>query len=298
MKKEVFLSDTKPSSNVHLNLMVMRRLHKEGNKNAYLLGDKTGNIKTLLDEKINLEVGQVIEVWGTRENYLDVSKFAEVKEFDIEDYLPTLKTPIEDVMAEIEKLTREVIVSEEACALNDYFFKDEEFLKLFKRGIGGVSMHHNYIGGLAEHTLNVMYLTKFICERYDSRNLEIAVLSAKLHDIGKIYELDFNGPFHYTLRGEMEGHIVIGIQMIDEAIRANPEIYSEDFIVRVKGCVVQHHGKLEYGSPREMKMEEAFALNFADNIDATMSKIVQIRGNTDENQWSDYDRRIDTKLYM
>ncbi len=219
MKKEVFLSDTKPSSNVHLNLMVMRRLHKEGNKNAYLLGDKTGNIKTLLDEKINLEVGQVIEVWGTRENYLDVSKFAEVKEFDIEDYLPTLKTPIEDVMAEIEKLTREVIVSEEACALNDYFFKDEEFLKLFKRGIGGVSMHHNYIGGLAEHTLNVMYLTKFICERYDSRNLEIAVLSAKLHDIGKIYELDFNGPFHYTLRGEMEGHIVIGIQMIDEAIR-------------------------------------------------------------------------------
>lgn len=276
----------------------MRRLHKEGNKNAYLLGDKTGNIKTLLDEKINLEVGQVIEVWGTRENYLDVSKFAEVKEFDIEDYLPTLKTPIEDVMAEIEKLTREVIVSEEACALNDYFFKDEEFLKLFKRGIGGVSMHHNYIGGLAEHTLNVMYLTKFICERYDSRNLEIAVLSAKLHDIGKIYELDFNGPFHYTLRGEMEGHIVIGIQMIDEAIRANPEIYSEDFIVRVKGCVVQHHGKLEYGSPREMKMEEAFALNFADNIDATMNKIVQIRGNTDENQWSDYDRRIDTKLYM
>ncbi len=62
--------------------------------------------------------------------------------------------------------------------------------------------------------------------------------------------------------------------------------------------MVQHHGKLEYGSPREMKMEEAFALNFADNIDATMNKIVQIRGNTDENQWSDYDRRIDTKLYM
>ncbi len=297
-KKTVFLKDTSVSSKVQLLLMVMKKLYREGNRTGYILGDKTGDIKALIDNGIKLQVGQVIEVWGTRESNLEISKFAEVIEYDLEDYLPALKRPIDEVMDEMEKLTREVIVSDEALLLNDYFFKNEEFVSRFKKGIGGVSMHHNYIGGLAEHTLNVMFLTKFLCERYDSRKLEIAVLSAKLHDIGKIYELDYNGPFRYTLRGEMEGHIVIGVEMINEAIQAYPQRYSEDFVMRVKGCVVQHHGKLEFGSPREMKMEEAFALNFADSIDATMNKIAQIRENTDENQWSDYDRRIETRLYL
>ncbi len=297
-KKTVFLKDTSVSSKVQLLLMVMKKLYREGNKTGYILGDKTGDIKALLDNGIKLQVGQVIEVWGTRESNLEISKFAEVIQYDLEDYLPALKRPIDEVMDEMEKLTQEVLVSDEALLLNDYFFKNEEFVSRFKKGIGGVSMHHNYIGGLAEHTLNVMCLTKFLCERYDSRKLEIAVLSAKLHDIGKIYELDFYGPFRYTLRGEMEGHIVIGVEMINEAIQAYPQRYSEDFVMRVKGCVVQHHGKLEFGSPREMKMEEAFALNFADTIDATMNKIAQIRENTDENQWSEYDRRIETRLYL
>lgn len=297
-KKTVFLKDTRAPSKVQLLLMVMKKLYREGNRTGYILGDKTGDIKALLDNGIDLKIGQVIEVWGERDYNLEISKFAEVDEYDIEDFLPTLKRPVDEVMDEMEKLTREVLVSEEALLLNDYFFMNEDFLKLFKKGIGGVSMHHNYIGGLAEHTLNVMWLTKFLCERYESRKLEIAVLSAKLHDIGKIYELDFNGPFRYTLRGEMEGHIVIGVEMIDGAIKASPQSYSEDFVMRVKGCVIQHHGKLEFGSPREMKMEEAFTLNFADSIDATMNKIGQIRANTDENQWSEYDRRIETRLYL
>ena len=91
-------------------------------------------------------------------------------------------------------------------------------------------MHHNYIGGLAEHTLNVMHLTAMLCERYECRRTEIAVLAAKLHDIGKIYELYYDGSFKYTLRGEMEGHIVIGVELINEAIRENPTLYSEDFV--------------------------------------------------------------------
>ena len=221
-----------------------------------------------------------------------------VKEYNAIDYLPTVKRDIEDIMTEIELYTDEYIISREGKALNDYFFKDESFLEKFKRAIGGVSMHHNYIGGLAEHTLGVMYLTIMLCERYNCRNKEIAILAAKLHDIGKIYELYYDGPFKYTLRGEMEGHIVIGIQMIEKAFNDNPGFYSEDFITRIKGCIVQHHGKLEYGSPREMRMEESFILNSADSIDATMNKIEQIKEKTEAGSWSEYDRRIETKLYL
>ena len=86
--------------------------------------------------------------------------------------------------------------------------------------------------------------------------------------------------------------------MIDRAIRELGVPFSEDFIRRIKGCITQHHGKLEYGSPKKANMEESIILNFADSIDATMNKITQIKEDTQENSWSVYDKRIETKLYL
>lgn len=295
--KNIFLEDLK-DGNVKISLMIIKKLYKDGNKNIYLLSDKTGYINGKIASKLRLEPGQVVEIEGVKDSLIDVNHLKNVEEYEIEDYLVTVKRPIEEIMNDIEKITKECITSPEGKKLNDYFFKDEKFLKKFEKGIGGVSMHHNYIGGLAEHTLNVMYLTKILCERYNCRKREIAVLSAKLHDIGKLDELYYNGPFKYTLEGELEGHIVIGVQMIDRAIRDMDVPFSEDFIRRIKGCIVQHHGKLEYGSPRVANMEESIILNFADNIDATMNKIEQIKEDTRESTWSQYDRRIETKLYL
>ena len=295
--KNVFLEDLK-DGNVKISLMIIKKLYKDGNKNVYLLSDKTGYINGKIASKLRLEPGQVVEIEGVKNSVIDVNHLKNVEEYEIEDYLVTVKRPIEEIMNDIEEITKECITSPEGKKLNDYFFKDEKFLEKFKKGIGGVSMHHNYIGGLAEHTLNVMYLTKILCERYNCRRKEIAILSAKLHDIGKLDELYYNGPFKYTLEGELEGHIVIGVQMIDRAIKDMDVPFSEDFIRRIKGCIVQHHGKLEYGSPRVANMEESIILNFADNIDATMNKIEQIKEDTKENAWSQYDRRIETKLYL
>ena len=295
--KNVFLEGLK-DGNVKISLMIIKKLYKDGNKNVYLLSDKTGYINGKIASKLRLEPGQVVEIEGVKDSLIDVNHLKNVEEYEIEDYLVTVKRPIEEIMNDIEEITKECITSPEGKKLNDYFFKDEKFLEKFKKGIGGVSMHHNYIGGLAEHTLNVMYLTKILCERYNCRRKEIAILSAKLHDIGKLDELYYNGPFKYTLEGELEGHIIIGVQMIDRAIKDMDVPFSEDFIRRIKGCIVQHHGKLEYGSPRVANMEESIILNFADNIDATMNKIEQIKEDTKENAWSQYDRRIETKLYL
>lgn len=299
MKKDIFLANVKNGSEIKTSLMVMRVMFRDTTKVVCILADKTGEIKATIQNKAgDILEGKVIEIEGKKDTNLEVKKYTFVDEYNSIDYLPTVKRDIEDIMEEIELYTDEYIISREGKALNDYFFKDEDFLDKFKRGIGGVSMHHNYIGGLAEHTLGVMYLTIMLCERYDCRNKEIAILAAKLHDIGKIYELYYDGPFKYTLRGEMEGHIVIGTEMLDKAFNDNPGFYSEDFITRMKGCIVQHHGKLEYGSPREMRMEEAFILNSADSIDATMNKISQVKEKTEPGSWSEYDRRIETKLYL
>lgn len=295
--KKTFLKDLKDGS-VKISLMVNKRLYKDGNKMLYLLSDKSGYINAKVPVKVKLEPGQVIEVEGVKDSILDVFQVETLEDYNSEDYLATVNRNIDEIMEDIEEISKECITSPEGKILDEYFFKNEEFLEKFKRAIGGVSMHHNYIGGLAEHTLGVMYLTKILCDIYDCRRREIAVLSAKLHDIGKIYEMDYSGPFKYTLEGELEGHIVIGVQMIDRAIIDLGIPFSEDFVRRIKGCITQHHGKLEYGSPKKANMEESIILNFADSVDATLNKINQIKEETKEDTWSIYDRKFETKLYL
>lgn len=295
--KKTYLKDLK-DGNVKISLMVNKKLYKEGNKMMYLLSDKSGYINAKIPTRLKLEIGQVIEVEGVKDYILDVSQAKIVSGYNVDEYLASVDRDINEIMEDIEEISRECITSPQGKMLDDYFFKNEEFLEKFKRGIGGVSMHHNYIGGLAEHTLGVMYLTKMLCDIYDCRRREIAVLSAKLHDIGKIYEMDYSGPFKYTLEGELEGHIVIGVQMIDRAIIDMGIPFSEDFIRRIKGCITQHHGKLEYGSPKKANMEESIILNYADSIDASLNKINQIKSDTKEDTWSVYDKKIDTRLYL
>ena len=297
--KKLFLKDIKDNEIFTTSLMVMKKIHKDSNMATNILTDRSEEIKARIHNKYRLKLGQVIEIESKKEPTMDEVKSDKViDDYELEYYLPTVNRPIEDIRDDIDEISNEYIKSPEGKALNDYFFKDEKFLEEFKHGIGGVSMHHNYIGGLAEHTLGVMYLTTVLCERYDCKNKEIAVLGAKLHDIGKLKELDFKGPFKYTLEGELEGHIAIGVQMVDKAINEIGPKFSEDFIRRIKGCIIQHHGKLEYGSPRNANMEESFIINFADGIDATMNKIVQMKENFNSPGWTEYDRRLETKLYL
>lgn len=295
--KKSYLKDLKDGS-VKVSLMVNKKLYKDGNKMLYLLSDKSGYINAKVPVKVKLEPGQVIEIEGVKDFVLDVFQVKILENYNINDYLATVNRDIDEIMEDIEEISEECITSSQGKMLDDYFFKNEEFLEKFKRGIGGVSMHHNYIGGLAEHTLGVMYLTKILCDIYDCRRREIAVLSAKLHDIGKIYEMDYSGPFKYTLEGELEGHIIIGVQMIDRAIMNLGIPFSEDFVRRIKGCITQHHGKLEYGSPKKANMEESIILNIADSTDATLNKINQIKEETKEDTWSVYDKKMETKLYL
>ena len=298
-KKTEFLENIKNSSHIKTSFMIMKIIFRDSSKLICLLSDKTGSIKTTFNNpKKKLEVGYVVEVNANLDTNLEVNSYEILDEYDLSDYLPTLQRDINEVMDMIDEISNTYILSREAKELNDYFFKNEEFLKSFKQCIGGVSMHHNYIGGLAEHTLNVMYLTTVLCDRYECRHKEIAVLAAKLHDIGKIYEFNVNGPFKYTLRGELEGHIMIGVQMIDEAVRLKNNFYSEDFIDRIKGCIVQHHGKLEYGSPKSANMEESIIVNFADSIDARMNKLYQLKENVKINCWTEYDKALETRIYF
>lgn len=297
--KERYLNELKAGEKVEISLMIIKILARDEFTITAFIGDKTKEVKAVIkDSEKKLCVGHVIKTKGTYGNLYKAEVIEVVEEFDLTDYVPSVKRPVEDIMRELESLTDLEFKSPEVIALNDYFFKNEEFLAKFTRAIGGVYQHHNYLGGLAEHTLGVTYLAKMFANRYDCRYKEIAILGAKLHDIGKIKEMNYDGPFTYTLKGEMEGHIVIGVTMLEEAFRANPDMYSTEFRQRIKGIVVQHHGKLEYGSPKTMKSQEAYIVHYADYVDATMNKIDIVMDGVEPGEWTPFERRMDGKLFV
>jgi len=298
--KGLYVKNTKVGDKIDGLFMVMKVLQEDdGGKVMAYIGDNTGDIKASINsQNYKIKNGDVFRCKGIRESIVQVEYCEKIKNYSLEDFLPICKTPVEDMLNEMENISRQEFKSKEVITLDKYFFQNKEFLNRFKKGIGGVSQHHNYIGGLVEHTLNVMYLTKILAYRYDCRYKDLAILAAKLHDMGKIYEYYYEGPFSFTLRGEMEGHIVIGITMLEEAFKAGGEVYSEEFKKRMKGCIVQHHGKLEYGSPKAPNTQEAYIVHYADYVDATLNKVCQVKEGVKPNTWSNYDRRLEGKLYI
>lgn len=297
--KEKYLNEVKIGEKIEMSLMIIKILSRDDNTITAYIGDKTKEVKSVLkDEDKKLNIGHVVKTKGTYGNLYKAEVLEILEEFDLTDYVPSVKRPVEEIMKELEELTSAEFKSPEVIALNDYFFKNKEFLKKFTKAIGGVYQHHNYLGGLAEHTLGVTYLAKMFADRYNCRHKEIAILGAKLHDIGKIKEMNYDGPFTYSLEGEMEGHIVIGVTMLEEAFRENPDLYNEEFRQRIKGIVVQHHGKLEYGSPKTMKSQESYIVHYADYVDATMNKIDIVMEGIEPGQWTPYERRMEGKLFV
>lgn len=294
-----YLKDVKNGEKIESCLMVMKILSIEDNSIIAYIGDKTSEVKAIITYKDSTpKVGEVIMVKGIFKSPFKVEAIKKIENFDVYTYIPSVKRPVEDIIKELDEITRDEFKSSEVIAINDYFFKNEEFLKKFKMAIGGVYHHHNYLGGLAEHTLNVTYLAKVFAHRYDCRYKELAILGAKLHDIGKVREMYYGGPFGYTLEGEMEGHIVIGVSMLEDAFRENKEMYSDEFKERLKGIIVQHHGKLEYGSPKSPKSQESFIVHYADYVDATLNKVDIISQGINPGQWTDYERRIEGRLLL
>ncbi|MGL5149877.1 MAG: HD domain-containing protein [Clostridium sp.] len=216
----------------------------------------------------------------------------------INDARPQYDGDLEDVFRKLKQISEEEFTSSESRLLNEYFFSDDIFINKFKESIGGVHNHHSFIGGLAVHTLHVTELTKTIAYKYDIRFKEIAILGAKLHDIGKIYEMEYSNEFKYSLMGELEGHIVIGVNMVQKCFDEHKGEFSKEFMARVKGIIVQHHGRVEFGSPIPPKTVEAQVVHFADYLDASMDKIRGVSESIKEGEWTKKDKRLENRLWM
>lgn len=287
-----------------------KTLQTKAGKNYYSmqLHDKTGSVDGKVWDLSNgiehfesmdyIQVdAQVTSFQGTLQlNIRRVRKAAE-GEYDPVDYMPCSKRNMEEMYEELVALIRTVKETHLAKLLNMIFVEDAAFVKKFKVHSAAKTMHHNFAGGLLEHSLSVAKLCDFYAKAYPVIHRDLLITAALCHDIGKMTEISSFPENDYTDEGQLIGHIVTGTIMLDEKIKQ-----IEGFPVKLgnelKHCILSHHGELEYGSPKKPALIEAVALAFADNTDAKLEGFIEVLdSNADKsNEWLGFSRMFETNV--
>ena len=187
--------------------------------------------------------------------------------------------------------------------LGQVFLGDPEFMAQLQVAAAAVSNHHAYPGGLLQHTVDLMELAQWVGPRYQQLDSELLIFGAFLHDLGKLQELTSGSESTYTDRGQLIGHLVLGVQMLGERIARLEAATGEPFPVAIRTqlehLILSHHGMLEFGSPKVPQTLEAIALHHLDNLDAKLSaaiSIIQTDVGGDEN-WTNYHPAMGRKFW-
>lgn len=281
--KEAYIALLKPGSSVTTTFLVRTKVRKTArNGSAYLdleFQDSTGIVKAKLwdcdGSDLDFEADDVVRVAAAVELYqgnlqLSLRKIAKCDEdgIDLADYLPHGKQDPEKLFAGLlSRIQRMPKGPLQALLLR--IFKDPEIARKFKLAPAAMSFHHAYLGGLIEHVSSLVALGDRVADHYPSLDRELIVTGLLLHDLGKIEELTFNRCFGYSTRGQLVGHISMGIDMIRDKLREIPDFPSELWD-RLQHVILSHHGKLEFGSPKEPMFMEALAVHYLDDLDSKL----------------------------
>ncbi|MCI6121518.1 MAG: HD domain-containing protein, partial [Lachnospiraceae bacterium] len=248
------------------------------------------------DEMDFIEVyGEVISYNNNLQLNIKQIRKALEDEYVAADYMPTTEKSTDKMYQELLGYVKQIQNQYLKQMVEYYFVKDEKFIKRFKAHSAAKSVHHGFSGGLLEHTLSVVKFCEYMVGAYPILNRDLLYAAAICHDIGKTKELSSFPENDYTDDGQLLGHIVIGVEMVGDAIRSIPG-FPEKLASELKHCIIAHHGELEYGSPKKPALAEALALNFADCTDAKMQTLTEIFKDKNSNDWLGYNRLFESNL--
>lgn len=278
----------------------------------FKIADKTGEIEAINWDVPNDRVEKLSKIEFARvQGYITkkksdgtlqatVSSLTETPplELDYSDYLPQSKKDLDELM-NIVYSNIESIKNIYLKKLLKAFFDDQEFVEKFKKAPAATKVHQPYLGGLLEHTCNLVKICETMGDIYKEINREFLITMALLHDIGKIREYTYDRVIEYTDEGKLLGHIVIGLEMIDQKIK-NLNNFPPDLELMIKHTLLSHHGRFEFGSPKLPSILTAIALHYADEIEAKISGFINIKeesGNFNE-KWSKWIWWLERPVYL
>ena len=313
-----YIEDLKPGDRLddQVFLIGSKDLRTTTNGSLYIhcvLRDRTGQLLSRIWQATEPMYEQMVEggflsFRGRLENYkgslqfiIDGMRATPPDEVDLADFLPKTRHDVDEMFKRVKEILRK-IEHPALLALIKEFVTDEELMARFRRAPAAVQNHHAFIGGLLEHTLNLLELTLLVIPRYPEVSLDLMLAGVFLHDIGKTAELVYETNFQYSTEGQLVGHIVQASQWIEEKARCVAESTGEPFPAHLKAglqhIVLAHHGRYEYGSPKLPAMPEAIALHHLDNLDAKLYMYLdKIRAApASDGDWTEYVRSLETRI--
>ncbi len=249
--------------------------------------------------------GSIVKVLGILDEFnnqpqIKIERIRNITKEDnvsIDDFLPKSKRSIIKMENEFNDIISS-IKNKNLKNLLDKIFTKENFAK-YKRAPAGKTWHHAYIGGLLEHTLEIIKICNLMCDVHPEADRDLLVAGALLHDFGKIEELTFTSAFDYTDKGKLLGHIVIVANIIEKAASEIKD-FPEELKIQVMHLVLSHQGKLEYASPVTPKTLEAIILYQADELSAKTNaykSAIDAERNNDVS-WTRYLPLAETSLFI
>ena len=311
--KHTFVKDLKEGEIVETVYLVKEKsFDTTRNGDPYIsieLADRTGMVagrkwaatKDLFD---SFNVDEFVKVKGRVEIYrkypqlkLDLLQKTEDSGVDISFYIPTVDKD-RDRMFELFLSEIAQVKNTHLKELLDNVFTKEEIIDRFKSAPAATDFHHPYLGGLLEHTLSCIELSKLAAQKYSAINIDLLLCGTALHDIGKIEELSFKRSFYYTDKGRLIGHIVLGMNLVDKEIDRILG-FPEELKNLILHIILSHHGEYEWGSAKRPMCLEAVVLHHIDNLDAKVNGFSHFvrTYNDPHSTWTKYSKMFGEFLY-
>jgi 3'-5' exoribonuclease len=288
-EKRTLISELTPNQPIDQVFLVRQKELRTTRSGEYyisaMLGDRSGQVPARMwqaTETIynSVPVEGFIHVRGRADDYrgtlqvvIEALRPVAAEKVDVGEYLAVSPFDIEEMWSELLEILRG-IHNRHIRGLIKKFVEDKQLVGAFKKAPAAVQMHHPYIGGLLEHTLNVARDAKALLPLYPRLNADVVLAGIFLHDIAKCAELTSGLAIHYTDRGQLVGHITIAVLWVHEKAHLLGEELGEPFPRKLLDVldhiILSHHGQHDFGSPKLPAMPEAYFIHYLDNLDAKM----------------------------
>ncbi len=229
---------------------------------------------------------------------LTIHKLRKLGESEIEfsDYLPKTTKNIDELWLTLTAFVAS-FQNPHLKALVQAFMSDPEIAAAYRNAPAAKTLHHAYIGGLLDHVVSLFRSCDKVCKKYPQVNRDLLLTGAFLHDIGKIHELAYNRSFSYTTRGQLLGHRIIELEMLQAKLASVPDFPAE-LKTLLEHLIISHHGEYEFGSPKLPMFPEALLLHYMDDLDSKMEAMrAHFEREADmESPWTSYNASLGRPL--
>jgi 3'-5' exoribonuclease len=255
--------------------------------------------------------GGFLRVAGKVESYQDNLQFIidrfwladQPGEIVLEDLLPCTKRDIPQMFAELVAIVRS-IKNRHLRLLLDEYLNDDALMDQLRRSPAAMTFHHAFIGGLLEHTLNMLKVGDALCPFYPGISRDLVIAGIFLHDIAKTWELTYHAGFGYSDGGHLVGHIAKSAIWVELRAKSAESKHGEPIpsalVDVLQHLILSHHGQPEFGAAKLPATPEAILIHYIDNIDAKLTMSLGVtrgEGASGEGNFTEYQKALGVRLY-